>query len=58
MFLSSRIGRRGTIRSMYQTPAPQMVERLKGAGFDVTRMPMAQLAEQMLKAWFDEIEGQ
>jgi len=43
---------------MYQTPAPQMVERLKGAGFDVTRMPMAQLAEQMLKAWFDEIEGQ
>lgn len=43
------------VHSMNQTRAPLMLERLKGAGFDVTQMPMAQLTRQFFLDWFEDV---
>lgn len=43
------------VHSMNQTQGPLMADRLKKVGFDVTRMPMAQLTERLFKEWIEEV---
>jgi hypothetical protein len=43
------------VHSMNQTRSPIMVEQLKGAGFEVTQMPMAQLTERLFKEWLEDV---
>jgi hypothetical protein len=45
------------VHSMNPEGASLMVQRLEGAGFSVTRIPMARLTRETFAAWLDEVRS-
>jgi CheY-like chemotaxis protein len=43
------------VHSMNIIGAPKMVEMLEGAGFTVTRIPYADMTDDRLKKWFEQV---